>query len=84
VKLLADDGVALPPEYRSSAEAMALEKARILLAGALKRDRDFFAGRLRSLIAGIGGGTATAADAKFLLEETDLPEQRPPARTVEK
>lgn len=73
VKLLADGRGALPPEYRSSAKAMALEKARILHAGALKRHRDFFAGRILSLIARIDEGTATAMDAKFLLDETDTP-----------
>lgn len=73
VKLLADDGGALTPDYRSRAAAVALEKTRILHDGALKRDRAVFAGRLRSLIARIDEGTATAADAKFLLEETDTP-----------
>ncbi len=72
-KLLVRDGGGLTPEYRRHAAAMALEKARILRDGALKRNRVSFAAKLQSLISLMKTGAIAIEDAKFLLEETDTP-----------
>ncbi len=69
VKLLAKDDDSLNPDYRRHAAATALEKARILRDGALKRNRASFAAKLQALIALIETGSVSITDAKFLLEE---------------
>lgn len=71
-KLLACGGP-LTEEQRRHAAAAALEKTRILMEGARKRERRAFAENLRSLAAKIDKETITAADALFLLEENDRP-----------
>ncbi len=71
-KLLACGGP-LTEEQRRHATAAALEKTRILMEGAIKRERSAFAENLRFLAAKIDKGTVSAADALFLLEENDRP-----------
>jgi glycosyltransferase involved in cell wall biosynthesis len=70
VKLLSGDERSLGQDYRRHAAAVALDKARILRDGALKRNRDSFAAQLQSLITMIEAGTSSAGEAKFLLAET--------------
>ncbi len=77
VKLLAGDGGPLRPEYRGPAAAMALEKMRILLEGARKRNRIDFAGKLQSLIRMIETGAIPAGSSGFLLEVNGTDERSP-------
>jgi glycosyltransferase involved in cell wall biosynthesis len=69
LKLLEREGPSLPPEYRARAAAVALEKTRILLNGAIKRGRHGFAEQLDGLSRTIEGGVIEAGLFRFLLEE---------------
>lgn len=71
LKLLASEGVSLPPEYRERAAAAALEKARILRDGAIKRNRRGFAGRLDTVMRMLEDGRIEAGAYRFLLDNED-------------
>lgn len=71
IKLLARQDIHLDPDYRRHAETTAMEKTRILMEGALKRNRTGFADQLQSLLTRMRVGSVTISDAAFLLDEDD-------------
>jgi glycosyltransferase involved in cell wall biosynthesis len=71
LRLLTRHSGDIAPEYREHAAAVALKKARILHAGAKKRNRTDYAGRIESVTAALSAGEHDFGDITFLLHWED-------------
>ncbi len=71
IKLLNNQGCGIRMDYLEAARNVALKKCRILLDGAVKRDKNDFARGIELIMRGITDGCYSSIDSRILLQTTD-------------